>query len=350
MELEYIAYFVLLLMSGYLLAESEGVNISFWNLIIWGLLSLLPLGVTYVVIMWIILYFNFPIAPIYIVYMLWSWIVFFFSFTIYIRHNPRQYWNRTKYNEITPNKTFLYDGQSQKFPLNTPSLEEEKRKLELIEKRNKLIPENYIKKILQHAERNYAKRDKYGNQNSGSLEKEIADYLLMIARQIGNKVDINSTEAYARGRSFPSLNNDYRWLIEYLRSEFQKFHEVKEQKLKSGELDISNMSWVEFERYLARIFEKHWYSIELTPESGDQWADIIAEKDQKRLVIQAKRYSGSVGNGAIQEVIWAIKYYDGTEWWVITNSIFTNSAQELAWVNRITLIDSESLENIKNLI
>jgi hypothetical protein len=51
MELEYIAYFILLLMCGYLLAESEGVNISFWNLIIWGLFSLAPLGIAFGVIM-----------------------------------------------------------------------------------------------------------------------------------------------------------------------------------------------------------------------------------------------------------------------------------------------------------
>jgi hypothetical protein len=80
----------------------------------------------------------------------------------------------------------------------TKRAEEEKRKLELIEKRNKLTPENYIKKFLQHAERNYRKVDKYGNQNKNSLEKEIAEYLVMIARQIGNKADINSAEAYAR--------------------------------------------------------------------------------------------------------------------------------------------------------
>jgi restriction system protein len=135
-----------------------------------------------------------------------------------------------------------------------------------------------------------------------------------------------------------------------LRSEFQKFHQAKEQRLKSGDLDISNMSWVEFERYLAKIFETHGYHIEMTSESGDQWADIIAEKDGKRLVIQAKRYSGSVGNGAIQEVIWAIKYYDGTEGWVITNSIFTNSAQDLARVNYIRLIDGESLSRLDEMI
>lgn len=106
-----------------------------------------------------------------------------------------------------------------------------------------LVPENYIKKFLQHAERNYGKMDKYGNQNKDSLEKEIADYLVMIAKQVGNKQDISSTEAYKNGRNFPTLSDDYRWLMEYLRLEFQKFHQAKEQKIKSGELiDISSMS------------------------------------------------------------------------------------------------------------
>lgn len=230
-------------------------------------------------------------------------------------------------------------------------LNEEKNRIEIQRRREMLVPENYIKKFLQHAERNYGKMDKYGNQNKDSLEKEIADYLVMIAKQVGNKQDISSTEAYKNGRNFPTLSDDYRWLMEYLRLEFQKFHQAKEQKIKSGELiDISSMSWIEFEKYLAQIFKKHWYIIEMTPETGDQWADIIAEKDGRKIIVQAKRYTGSVGNGAIQEVIWAIKYYDWTEWWVITNSIFTNSARELARVNHITLIDGTSLENIQDLI
>lgn len=227
---------------------------------------------------------------------------------------------------------------------------DEKKKQEALMRRQKLIPEKYIKSFLFNAEKKYEKVDKYGNKNVGSLEKEIMDYLIMIAKQWGNRQDISSTEAYARGRSYPSLNEDYKWLVSYLRDEFQKYHSEKQRKLSSGMSNISQMTGVEFERYLANIFKSSWYTIEMTPESWDQWADIIAEKGQRKLVIQAKRYKWTVWNGSVQEVIGAIRYYEWTEWWVITNSLFTNSARELARVNNITLIDGVGLETLKDII
>ena len=40
-----------------------------------------------------------------------------------------------------------------------------------------------------------------------------------------------------------------------------------------------------------------------TPASGDFGADLIAEKDGKRIAIQAKRYSKPVGNKAVNEAL-----------------------------------------------
>lgn len=216
--------------------------------------------------------------------------------------------------------------------------------------RTSLIPENYIKKFLQHAERNFEKVDKYGNKNKESLEKEIIDYLLMISKQIWNQKQINFVKAYSQGKSHPPLNDDYKWLVNYLRNEFYNFHKNNLNSFKQGWFNINTMSGVEFERYLANIFKSSWYSVELTPGTWDQWADIIAEKWNKKLIIQAKRYKWNVGNWAVQEVVWAIKYYNGTEWWVITNSFFTQSAKDLARVNNVILIDGNSIDTILELI
>lgn len=288
-------------------------------------------------------------------------ILFFIVFKLNRNNDSKETWNTWNYwlqnNSETIKATTKYQPTQNGIKYIQSKTQEEleqerkeKERITLQNQRNKLIPENYIKKFLQHAERNYEKVDKYWNKNKNSLEKEIAGYLVMIAEQGWDKFQINSTEAYARGKSYPALNDDYKWLVSYLKSEFNKYHAERKQKIASGMNNISEMTWIEFEKYLASIFRSAWYSIDMTPESWDQWADIIAEKNARRIVIQAKRYTGSVGNGAIQEVIWAIRYYDGTEWWVITNSIFTNSARELARVNHIILIDGESLEDIRNLI
>lgn len=228
-------------------------------------------------------------------------------------------------------------------------LEEQKKQKAILERRRKLLPKNYLDKFLQHAEIKYGRKDKYGNQNTDSFEKEIKEYLIMITKQDTDKSVKNSVDAYIRGRNYPALNEDYKWLISTLRLEFIEHHEKKEQKLLSGELvNFASMSGIEFERYISRTLEKKGYQVDLTPESWDQWADIIARKNDKVIVIQAKNYSKPVWNKAVQEVIGAIKYYDGTEWWVITNSTFTSSAKDLARVNGIILMEWFEWNQIEN--
>lgn len=70
--------------------------------------------------------------------------------------------------------------------------------------------------------------------------------------------------------------------------------------------------------------------VETTPSSGDQGADLIVYIGPMKLVIQAKKYSGSVGNSAVQEVYSAQKYLSAHAALVVTNSDYTKSARELA--------------------
>lgn len=234
-------------------------------------------------------------------------------------------------------------------------IEAQRKKQEILDRRNKMIPENYVQKFLIHAERKHSKVDKYGNRDKSALNKEVIDYMRMITNETitdwySKKWILNFIDALSNGRWYPQLNDDYQWLNNYLRQKFSEYLTQKEEKIKKGEMSIDSMSGIEFEKYLWRIFERAGYTIEFTPESGDQWADLIARKWDKSIVIQAKRYTNSVGNWAIQEVIGAIRYYDGDEWWVITNSMFTSSARELARKNSIKLVDGSDLNNLPNLI
>lgn len=86
----------------------------------------------------------------------------------------------------------------------------------------------------------------------------------------------------------------------------------------------------------------------LTPKTGDQGADLIVEKGNNKIAIQAKFYSSTVGNSAVQEVVGAIKYYDANKGIVITNSTYTSSAIDLAKVNNIQLIDGNGILAIIN--
>ena len=104
--------------------------------------------------------------------------------------------------------------------------------------------------------------------------------------------------------------------------------QVRGSRLTIGSTDT--LDPVAFEKMVALIFRKMGYSAETTKVSGDQGVDVIAQNRGKKVAIQAKRYSGAVGNKAVQEVIAGKQYYQADEAYVVTNSDFTKSAIELA--------------------
>ena len=125
----------------------------------------------------------------------------------------------------------------------------------------------------------------------------------------------------------------------------------KEKEQERDRFNFENINnGYEFEHYLKNVFDKLGYISIVTKASGDQGADLIIEKDSVKTVVQAKYYTNPVGNKAIQEVVSAIAFYKANKGMVVTNSIYTKSAIELAGANNIALIDGEELGNIRNEI
>lgn len=85
------------------------------------------------------------------------------------------------------------------------------------------------------------------------------------------------------------------------------------------------------------------FQVTQTRKTGDQGADLILIKNGQRIAVQAKRYSGKVSNGAVQEIVAAKQYYNCQKTMIVTNSFFTDSAIKLANVNGVQLIDREKL-------
>ena len=112
-------------------------------------------------------------------------------------------------------------------------------------------------------------------------------------------------------------------------------------KVRIEEIDL--MSGEEFEFFITQLFTAMGYKTTHTKLSGDQGVDVIAEKDNIKIVIQTKCYHNVVGNKAIQEAVAGMKYYDADKAMVITNSIFTRSAIELAQKNNVQLWDRKIL-------
>lgn len=108
---------------------------------------------------------------------------------------------------------------------------------------------------------------------------------------------------------------------------------VKKQESNYTIDDVDLMNGNEFEHFICELFNKMGYKSNVTKQSGDQGLDVIAVKNGKRIGIQAKCYSYTVGNSAVQEVVAGKNFYHCDKVLVITNNYFTSSAKELAQVN-----------------
>jgi HJR/Mrr/RecB family endonuclease len=103
------------------------------------------------------------------------------------------------------------------------------------------------------------------------------------------------------------------------------------------------MSGIEFEEFLCNYFKSHGYECSMTKASADQGVDLIAKRDGTIVAIQAKCYSGTVGNHAIMEAVAGARFYNANQCMVITNSTFTKTAIELARANNVILKDRKTL-------
>ena len=107
---------------------------------------------------------------------------------------------------------------------------------------------------------------------------------------------------------------------------------------------VDAMDGFQFEDFLVEVFQTRGSDVKETKRTQDQGADLFVTRFGKDMVIQAKNYSGSVGNSAVQQVISAKTFYGCDEAMVVTNSYFTRSAKELAESALVRLIDRDELQ------
>ena len=119
-----------------------------------------------------------------------------------------------------------------------------------------------------------------------------------------------------------------------------------QQMLRNKLSQIDEMSGYDFELFLKTLFSIDGFSVKITKRSGDQGADLIMSKGGIKTIVQAKCHKQKIGNKAIQEATAAIRYYKCDKAMVVTNSVFTKSAIDLADANFIELVDKNKLRGL----
>jgi len=114
--------------------------------------------------------------------------------------------------------------------------------------------------------------------------------------------------------------------------------------------EVEGLSPSAFEAHCARLLAAQGWSARTTALTGDQGADIIAEKGGTRLVVQCKLLARPVGNKAVQEAHAAKTHFGAARAAVVSNADFTRSARDLAASTGILLLHHTQLAEIDRLL
>jgi HJR/Mrr/RecB family endonuclease len=107
------------------------------------------------------------------------------------------------------------------------------------------------------------------------------------------------------------------------------------------------MDPIEYEQLVADSLADFGWQTRLTKASGDQGIDVIAEMRGRRVVIQCKRYSSSIGNSAVQEAFAGKSFENADYAAVVTNAEFTRSARRLADATHVILLHHDELSKLE---
>jgi HJR/Mrr/RecB family endonuclease len=202
-----------------------------------------------------------------------------------------------------------------------------------------------INRFYEIARSKVSLRDEYGDENWNALDKEIDALMRKITEREGCAHVYRNWKNRNRKNPVP-IPQQYRRLAEFLKLTFMEHYQERREQV-IAKPDFSAMTGGQFEAYLMGLLHRLGYTdISGTPTTGDQGADLMASKNGRKIVIQAKNWRGAVGNSAVQEIAAALHFYSGDEGWVVTGSTFTPAARALAQRCSIRLIDGYELNNM----
>ncbi|MCW4589617.1 restriction endonuclease [Gluconacetobacter entanii] len=171
--------------------------------------------------------------------------------------------------------------------------------------------------------------DDYGTPQYGKWYREIDYFLNTVIWTLPALQGINR-------QANPQLDENYRKAIIQAAA--------ANQPNQNGDIPFSDdMDPYAYERACAQVLTNEGWNARATVGSGDQGADVTAERNGIRIVLQCKLYSNAVPNSAVQQVAAARLHYAAQYAAVVSNARYTASAQQLARTTNVTLLHHDQL-------
>lgn len=107
---------------------------------------------------------------------------------------------------------------------------------------------------------------------------------------------------------------------------------------------FDQMSWREFERAMAAVFQRQGYHTTITPDGADGGVDLILERPGERLLVQCKHWKAwKVGVQTVRELLGVMTAKGASGGIVATSGRFTQEAVEFARTTGIRLINGREV-------
>lgn len=200
------------------------------------------------------------------------------------------------------------------------------------------------KELLASKKRIYLKEDEFGDIDGSEWIYYLQRFA--IKRELHKESEYpDDLEAVANYIELIKLDFFEGKVISYLLALWEHF-EKKENKF------ASVYTGIDFELYLKAVVEEKLEGayVETTPASGDHGADLIIRFKGISIAVQAKYYTGAVGNAAVQEIHSGMGYYDADYGMVVTQSKYTEHAKSLATKLGVHLENVETfIDKVKTL-
>lgn len=195
------------------------------------------------------------------------------------------------------------------------------------------------KELLVSKRRIYLKEDEFGDIDGSEWINYLQRFAIKrdLQKESEYPDDLEAIENYI---ALMKLDFFEGKVISYLLALWEHF-EKKENKY------ASVYTGIDFELYLKALIEEKLEGayVETTPASGDHGADLIVHFKGISVAVQAKYYTGTVGNAAVQEIHSGMGFYDADYGMVVTQSKYTEHAKSLAMKLGVHLEDVESFIN-----
>ncbi|NIP62210.1 MAG: PEGA domain-containing protein [Nitrosopumilaceae archaeon] len=93
--------------------------------------------------------------------------------------------------------------------------------------------------------------------------------------------------------------------------------------------NFSRFEPFEFERLVAKLFERKGYKTTVTEERGDFGVDVLAEAGSDKIAIQVKHWRAAVGGPDVHKTLGSMMTFGANRAMVVTSSDFTTQAYEI---------------------